>query len=159
MYLSLIAGRCTEVRGGGVNEWIDEVSGRRDWFVTWLSCANLEAARLQKPLAIEDTVIHMLSDPETADKEPGGNALPPDSSRLCKSIYRTGESIIAPILKRSSLCSKTLWVCVKMGEKWSMIQTLQPGDSGMEICSSQPIYGLRNTHHPTGCSFFSTTES
>lgn len=59
----------------------------------------------------------------------------------------------------SPLCSKTLWVCVRMREKWSMIQSLQPGDSGMEICSSKPIYGLRNSHHPTGPSFFSTTES
>lgn len=60
---------------------------------------NLEAARLQKPFTIEDTVIHMLSAPETADKEPGGNALPPESKMLCKSIYHTGESITALILK------------------------------------------------------------
>jgi hypothetical protein len=98
--LQLLAGR-----GDGENEQIDDVSGLCDWSVTWLCKPG--SSQIAETIQIEDTVTHMPSAPETADKEPGGNILPPESIVPCRSIYCTGErgeSIIAPLWNSMILC-------------------------------------------------------
>lgn len=58
-------------RGVGVNEPVDDESGLCDWSVTWLSCANLGAVRLQKPFRLKtqsSTCLQLLK-PKTKNQE------------------------------------------------------------------------------------------
>lgn len=90
-------------KGDGANEQIDDVSGLCDWSVTWLSCANLGAVRLQKPfkLKTQSSTCRQLPKLQTKNQEEISCL---QSIVPCKSIYYTGESIIALPWNAMVLC-------------------------------------------------------